>query len=146
MTERFEDPNLFAWTGEEPSGYQCVMGYRLAEWSEGHSLIELAIGDHHRNRVGVVHGGVLASLIDTACGFCGSYTGVPGEQRGVATLSLTTSYTAPARGGKLRVVGTKRGGGSNTFFASAEIFDDAGTLVAFGEGTFRYRTKKVKEY
>jgi acyl-coenzyme A thioesterase PaaI-like protein len=62
------------------------------------------------------------------------------------SFSLTTSFTAPARGGKLRVVGTKRGGGSNTFFASAEIFDEAGTLVAFGEGTFRYRTKRVKEY
>lgn len=146
MSERFEDANLLAWTGEEPSGYQCVMGYRLAEWREGHSVVELEIGENHRNRVGVVHGGVLASLIDTACGFCGSYTGTPGEQRGVATLSLTTSYTAPARSGKLRAIGRMRGGGRNTFFASAEILDDAGTLIAFGEGTFRYRTKKVKEY
>lgn len=142
----FEDPGLLAMTGEGPTGFQRAMAYRLAEWREGEAVLEMEIAEQHRNRVGVVHGGVLAALIDTACGFCGSYTDTPGEQRGVATLSLTTSFTAPARDGVLRTIGKKRGGGRNTFFASAEVFDSQGVMVAFGEGTFRYRTKKTTEY
>jgi uncharacterized protein (TIGR00369 family) len=146
MSDDFEDPNLLAWAGESPSGYQSTMAYRLAEWREGEAVIEMLIGPQHLNRVKVVHGGVLASLIDTACGFCGSYTDTPGEQRGVATLSLTTSFTSPAQNGLLRTIATKRGGGASTFFASAEIYDEAGVMVAFGEGTFRYRKRRIDEY
>jgi uncharacterized protein (TIGR00369 family) len=146
MTDDFEDENLLAWTGEGPSGYQSAMAYRLAEWREGEAVIEMEIRPRHLNRVKVVHGGVLASLIDTACGFCGSYSAVPGEQRGVATLSLTTSFTAPAQKGLLRTIARKRGGGASTFFASAEIYDGAGVMVAFGEGTFRYRKRRIEEY
>ena len=70
----------------------------------------------------------------------------PANSADAAPLSLTTSFTAPAREGVLRTIGKKRGGGRNTFFASAEVFNSEGVLVAFGEGTFRYRTKKTREY
>lgn len=146
MNEDFEDPNLLAWSGEGPSGYQIAMTYRLAEWREGEAVVEMHIQPQHLNRVKVVHGGVLASLIDTACGFCGSYADTPGAQRGVATLSLTTSFTAPAQKGLLRTIARKRGGGASTFFASAEIYDETGVMVAFGEGTFRYRKRRIDEY
>ncbi len=145
MSHDFEDPNLLAWLGEEPTGFQRAMGYRLIEWREGEAVIEMPVGPQHLNRVNVVHGGVLASLIDTACGFSGSYSPVPGEQRGVATLTLTTSYTAPARAGILRTVARRRGGGASTFFSSAEVFDESGVMVAFGDGAFRYRSRRMGE-
>jgi acyl-coenzyme A thioesterase PaaI-like protein len=80
-------------------------------------------------------------LIDTACGFAGTYTAVPGTQPKVSTLTLTTSFVAPATRGPLRVVGTVRGGGQSIFFAQAEIFDPDGKLLAFGEGSFRFHRK-----
>ncbi len=137
--ETFADPILTDIGGERPSGYQKAMGYRLAEWRDGHVVIEMPVGPQHLNRANVVHGGVLASLIDTACGFAGSFAPSPGEQPVVVTLSLAASYVAPGRKGPLRVVGRVRGGGRSVFFASAEIFDGDGVLIAYGDGSFRYK-------
>lgn len=142
----FTDPLLEDLSGEEPSGFQKTMGYRLVVWNAEEATLEMPIEPRHRNRAGVVHGGMLAALIDTACGFVGTFHPVRGEQPGAVTLSLTTSYVAPAREGVLRVTARKRGGGSKTYFASAEIRDGDGTLIAFGEGTFRYRSGRIRDY
>lgn len=137
MSEEFSDDLLAERALETPSGFQRSMRYRLAEWSEGRAVLTMDLGPQHLNRRRVVHGGVLAALIDSACGFSGSYREAPGAQPGVATLTLATNYTAPATEGPLRVVGQRRGGGRRIFFASAEVFDGNGTLVAFGEGSYR---------
>ncbi len=134
----FTDPLLAELGRERPSGYQRTMGYRLAAWREGEAELTMEIGPQHLNRARVVHGGVLASLIDTACGFAGTFAPVPGEQPKVSTLTLTTSFVAPARNGPLRATGRVRGGGRSVFFAAAEIHDADGALVAYGEGSFRY--------
>jgi uncharacterized protein (TIGR00369 family) len=115
----FTDPLLAALGRERPSGYQQAMGYRLAAWREGEAVLVMEIGPQHLNRARVVHGGVLASLIDTACGFAGTFAPVPGEQPKVSTLTLTTSFVAPARerpparhgpGAGRRPLGVLRGG------------------------------------
>jgi uncharacterized protein (TIGR00369 family) len=138
MSQTFLDPVLAQIGGERPSGFQQAMGYRLQEWREGAAILTMEVASQHLNRGEVVHGGVLVSLIDTACGFAGTYAAVPGTQPKVSTLTLSTSFVAPTRQGPLRVVGTVRGGGRSIFFAQAEVFDASGTLVAYGEGSFRY--------
>ncbi len=138
MQDPFTDPVLAEIGGERPSGFQQTMGYRLAEWREGSAVLTMEVASRHLNRAEVVHGGVLVSLIDTACGFAGTYAAVPGTQHKVSTLTLTTSFVAPAKQGVLRAVGTVRGGGKSIFFAQADVFDPEGTLIAFGEGSFRY--------
>jgi uncharacterized protein (TIGR00369 family) len=65
--------------------------------------------------------------------------GAPGETRAAVTLSLTTQFLAPAASGRLTATGRKVGGGRGVFFATAEIRDEAGALIARGEGVFRYR-------
>lgn len=144
--EDFTDPVLEQVSGEAPSGFQRTTGYRLVAWNADEAVLDMPIEERHRNRAGVVHGGMLAALIDTACGFVGTFHPERGEQPGAVTLSLTTSYVAPAREGVLRVSARKRGGGAKTYFAAAEIHDQNGTLVAFGEGTFRYRSGKMRDY
>ena len=39
--------------GEPPTGLQRLMGYHLAEWSDGRAMVELEIGPPHLNRAGV---------------------------------------------------------------------------------------------
>ncbi|RAU21582.1 PaaI family thioesterase [Paramagnetospirillum kuznetsovii] len=126
--------------GEPTSGFQDLLGYHLAEWAEGHAVLELAVERKHCNRAGVVHGGVLATLIDTSCGFSATYCPVPGRVRRVVTLSLTSSFLGQARHGIIRAVGRMRAGGSRIVFCSAEVLDEDGKLIAMGEGSFRYRT------
>ncbi len=126
--------------GEPRSGFQDLLGYHLAEWSEGRAVLELRAEARHCNRAGVVHGGVLATLIDTVCGFSATFCPHPGRVRRVVTLQLTTSFTGQARHGLIRAIGHKKAGGSRIVFCSAEVLDEHGTLIAMGEGTFRYRS------
>ncbi len=144
MTEPFRDDLLAERALEQPSGYQQAMHYRLSEWQDGHAVVVMEIEPQHMNRRGVVHGGVLSSLVDTAGGFAATWSEEPGAHPGAATLTLTTSFVAPATVGPLRAVGTRRGGGRTIAFVAAEIFDGNGTRVAFGEATYRILGAKPK--
>jgi uncharacterized protein (TIGR00369 family) len=86
----------------------------------------------------MLHGGVLTTLVDVACGSCLTWSPAPGQSRRVVTLSLTTTFIGRARHGVIRSIGRKKGGGNRIVFSSAEVLDAEGNLVAMGEGTFRY--------
>ncbi|MCR6631466.1 MAG: PaaI family thioesterase [Magnetospirillum sp.] len=126
--------------GELPSGFQDLLGYRLVEWREDEAVLDLLLDHRHLNRAGVVHGGVLSTLIDTACGFAATWCPFEGRVRRVVTLSLTTSFTGQARHGVIVARARKRAGGSKVVFCAAEVTDADGKLLAMGEGTFRYRS------
>jgi uncharacterized protein (TIGR00369 family) len=122
------------------SGFAQLVGYRLREWREGYAEVELDLGPQHMNLSGAPHGGVLATLIDATCGFAGCYCAVPGHNRRALTLSLDTHFVGRARpGSRLNTVARQTGGGRNIFFATAEVRDQAGALIAQGSGVFRYR-------
>ena len=122
----------------ELSGFAKLIGYRLVRWEPDFAEILLELGPEHHNRGHVAHGGVLATLIDTACGFAGCWA-PKGESRAAVTLSMTTQFLSPGRSGRLIATGRKVGGGRGVFFATAEIRDAGGAVVARGEGVFRYR-------
>lgn len=121
------------------TGFQELMGYRLTDWREDLAILELALGERHLNRSGVIHGGVLMSLLDTACGYAGCFCPEPGRVRRAMTLSLTANFVAQVKGGILTAVGRKRPGGGRIFFCDGEISDEGHTVVAVGVATFRYR-------
>ena len=119
-----------------------VIGYDLPEWSEGRAVVSLTVEKRHINRSGVLHGGVIATLIDTACGFSGCYRPPPQARRRALTLSLHTQFLGPvAVGAQLRAEARRTGGGRQIFFSSCEVRDQDGRLVARGDGTFRYRSE-----
>ncbi|MCC5809512.1 MAG: PaaI family thioesterase [Ectothiorhodospiraceae bacterium] len=120
------------------SGFHEVMGHRVVHWERGHAELELEVLPKHLNRSGVIHGGVLSTLIDAVCGFAGVD---PDDRRGVITLSLSVNFLGQVSDGRLRVVGKRRGGGNRIYFATGEVFDHAGELIAMGEGSFRLRSK-----
>ncbi len=118
-----------------------TIGYRLTAWSENEAEISFEAEVRHMNRSGLLHGGVLATVIDAACGFAGCYEPPPGQGRRALTLSLTTQYLgAVAAGTHLTATATRSGGGRNIFFSSCEVRDAEGRPVATGSGTFKYRS------
>lgn len=128
---------------EMPSGFRTLLGYRLAEWRDGFAIIEIDIDNRHLNRSGVVHGGVYATLIDAAGGYAGCFSGMPGPARRAFTLSLNTNFIGTTRSGILRAIARKTGGGARIFFASIEVVDQVGAVLATGEGTYRLRGEKT---
>ena len=122
------------------AAYGELIGYRLAAWREDYAEIVLDLGPQHLNGHGIPHGGLIMTLLDSACGYAGVYCPVPGNVRHAVTLSLTTQFVAQARGfGRLTAIGRRTGGGRSIFFATGELRDAEGRLIAQASGTFRYR-------
>ncbi len=127
-------------TGEPLYPYQKLLGFNVTEWSEGFARVELEVDpERHGNRYGIPHGGVHATLMDTAAGFAGSWCAHPGRVRRAMTLSLTVNYLGQMRGRKMIAEGRVTGGGRKTYFAAVELTDETGARLASAVATMRYR-------
>lgn len=117
-----------------------LIGYQLSEWSEGRAVVVLTAEERHMNRSGILHGGVLSILIDTACSLAGCYRAPPAPSRRALSLSLHTQFLGRIQAGAhLSAEARVTGGGQQIFFSSCEVRDGEGHLVGRGDGTFRYR-------
>lgn len=123
------------------AGFQRLVGYRVERLEPGSAVIALELGEQHINRGGVTHGGVLATVMDAAMGHAGSYQGEGKPLRPAATLALSTSFLRPVKSGMIRVTARLRHAGRRVFFATAEVADGEGRVIATGQGTFAYRSR-----
>jgi len=125
---------------DDRSAFRDLVGYGPVAWRENYVELALDLDARHRNRSGVAHGGVIATLVDAAGGFAGCWCPEPGRIRRASTLSLNTQFVSVARlGHRLVATGRARPGGKSIFFSTIEIADDEGRIVATGEGVYKYR-------
>lgn len=125
--------------------FNAYIGCRLVDWGKGTSVIELDIEPHHLNSLGIGHGGVLLSLLDSTCGSCGSLLPPPEPRCVSVTVSLSTNFVRPMQGKFLRAQGQMTGGGRGIYFAQASVHDETGQLIATANGAFKRlgaRTRK----
>ncbi len=115
------------------------LGYTLTDWSKDIAVVELPLADHVKNRLDLPHGGVHATLLDTAMGYAGCFTGDPDNAQMALTLSLTVNYLSRPKGNRLIATARRIGGGRSTFFAEGDVCDETGELIASATGVFRYR-------
>jgi uncharacterized protein (TIGR00369 family) len=108
------------------------IGCRLTVIEPGHveAVIDLSI--EHQQQMGLVHGGVTATIADVAAGFAGFTLVGPDEH--TVTAEIKISYFRKGRGSRLRAVGTVIKPGNAMHFCEAVVFcvDDDGneTLIA----------------
>ena len=139
MTDRYGDP-LPNPPPHTAAPYHDHLGLGIAEWRDGYCRMVCDAAAHHANRSGIVHGGLLLSLMDQAAAFAGLYCPVPGRVRRAVTLDLDCRFTGQAvPGRRLAAEGRVVTAGRNVFFARTEIRDETGTLIAYGSSTHRYR-------
>ena len=120
------------------SGFRQLIGYRTKEWREGYGEVELVVGPHHLNTIGIVHGGVYVSLLDVALGHAVAYCTVPGNFRFSTTVSLTTNFLKGAKSGVLTAIGRVEGVEGRMATGSGEVRDDTGELCAVAQASFLY--------
>jgi uncharacterized protein (TIGR00369 family) len=126
--------------GKDLPGFHNLLGYRQVSWEENEAVIELALKPEHLNLGGVIHGGVMTSLLDIVLAEAGTYCPYPGRMRKAITLTLTTTFTGQCSRGVITVTGHKRAGGTRIFNSTGEVRDDQGNLLAIAESTFRIRS------
>ena len=121
-------------------GFADLLGYRLGAWRQDYAEVLLEVGARHMNRSGVLHGGVVSALLDTALGYAGTYSDLPGVTRRAFTLALNCHFVGTAEIGQtLTAIGRRTGGGRRIYFCTGEVHDQDGRLVGQGDGVFRYR-------
>ena len=116
-----------------------LLGLEVVEWEDGFCRITMRVRPAFLNRSGVLHGGIVSTLLDTAVGYAATWCRKPGHVRWVVSVTLTTHFTGQVREGTLTTIGRKRGGGRKIVMVSAEVLDEAGNLIGFGDGVVRYR-------
>src|SRR5215470_13692391 len=99
----------------------ATVGFRLAEVERGRVVLVGEVGEHLYNPIGVVHGGVAATLLDSACGSA-VHTTLPAGAS-YTTLDLSVRYLRPATTdmGTIRAIGTVINRGRRTALAEAEL-------------------------
>jgi uncharacterized protein (TIGR00369 family) len=125
---------------ERSRAYALVPFTRLLgarrEFSEGgRARLVLDPRPELENMLGAVHGGVLATLLDVAMASA-AVSRIDFTMTAV-TLAMHTSFLQPGRG-QLTADGEVLGIDDGVAACRARIVDDAGRLIAHGQGSFRY--------
>src|SRR3982751_2017544 len=117
-TVSWEDPRSLAEAGRGLSGLEylqrivagelprppisALMNFGLTELGEGHAVFTAEPAEYHYNPIGVVHGGLAATLLDSAMG-CAVHSTLPAGA-GYTTLEIKVNFVRPltAETGRVR--------------------------------------------
>jgi len=122
----------------DETGTQRLVGYTLdVGRPDGRARCRLVVHDRHTNRHGVLHGGIAAMLLDSACGATASLTVDDSGRRPFLTISLNIDFVGAGRLGGVTATGHVVGGGRSLLFVAAELVHDDGTLIATASGVFK---------
>lgn len=122
------------------SAFHSWMGMELVEATPGRVEVALEAEGHHLNLQGLLHGGVIATLADTATGLA-VRSMVPAGRRHV-TIQLDVHYLLPGRPGRITAVGTTVRVGSQIAYAEADVRDGADRLLARATATVAVMTDR----
>ncbi len=113
----------------------ATLGFDLADYGDGHIEISCAPAEFQYNPYGTLHGGLAATLLDSATG-CAVHTRLPAGT-GYATLTLNVSYLRPItlETGPLRCIGSVSSMGSRVAVAQAELLDSQDRKLAQATAT-----------
>ena len=119
------------------SPFSAHIGVELEELREGYARLSLVLEPHHTNPNGVMHGGVITTMMDSAMGAAlGSLRGTEASHSPHSTVEMNASFLAGARpGDKIVVEGRVLRLGKSIAFGEAEA-RRGDELIAKGRLTF----------
>jgi uncharacterized protein (TIGR00369 family) len=150
-TLTWEDPRTLLSAVRTLSGLECLrrviagelpappmaqlMNIRLVEAAPGHAVFEGVPEEYHYNPLGTVHGGMAATLLDSAMGCC-VHTCLEAGDR-YTTLEIKVSYlkAITLETGPVRAISTLIHIGRTTALAEARVVDKDDIVHAHGTST-----------
>ncbi len=117
-----------------------LLGIEIVEAYPGYALVELAIGEKHKNGINIVQGSVIFTLADyafaVACNADGSTT---------VGLNASISYFNAPKGAYIRAEAKEESKQKKICGYKVEIKDEDGTLIASFSGLgYRKRTQEAE--
>ena len=120
--------------GKARTPFDELLGVRCLARESARAVYELTVGPAHLNRRGVAHGGVVASLLDTALG--AAVVSAITKEEWCGTLQISVQFREPVRPGRVTAEGRMVRRGRTAAFAEGELRDDAGTTLATAHGVW----------
>jgi len=133
----------------ERSPFNRLLGFRLDHVEAGKGQISFIakpelIGNFHE---GILHGGVISAVIDTAGGLAACASALAGikdlrpeeaahKMARMGTIDLRVDYLRPGKGTEFRCVGTVMRRGRKLAVTRMELFNQDDTLIAVGTAAY----------
>lgn len=114
--------------------YAKFLGLELGDVANGQVSVHLRVRDELLQNQGVVHGGAVASLIDTAAAFA-VLSQIDVTER-VTTTDLTIHYLRPVTTGRMTATARIVRGGRRLFVLSVDVTNEADALLATAVTTY----------
>jgi uncharacterized protein (TIGR00369 family) len=121
---------------ETSANFPRLVGMEFGEVAPGRAVFHLDLRDEHMNGAGALHGGVHATLMDSAMAVALIALGLR-----VSTTQMTVHYLAPVTGTRITCTAQLTHRTRRTALAEARIHD-GGTLLAIGTGSFHIVEEK----
>ena len=118
-----------------PPPAAVLLGLQLDEVEQGRTVFSMLADEVHENPMGTMHGGIVATLVDTAMG-CALSSRLPADA-GFTTLELKTNYVRAITQatGRVYAEGTVVHSGGRVATTEARVHDSNGTLYAHATST-----------
>ena len=151
LTIRWKDPRVFNEAGQGLSGLEFLqkvvagelprppiadlMNFDLVEVSDGFAVFTVEPAEYHYNPIGVVHGGLAATLLDSAMGCAIHSTLPPGVVYTTLEVKVNFVRALTMQTGLVRGEAKVIHAGARTATAEARLIDASGKLYAHGTTT-----------
>jgi len=114
--------------------FLALLGVEVESVGPGTATLLLPVRDEHKRNDGIIHGGAIASVIDSAFAFAIIPLLAEGER--TVTVDLTIHYLRPVSGGVAKAVARVVRAGRRVITVSAELFDENEKLTATALSTY----------
>ncbi len=115
------------------SPYYRLLGMEVLELGEGKSKLRIKVRHDHHNLYGILHGGVIASLLDSTCTIALASLLRAGEA--AVTVDQRINYISNVSQGEIYGEGRAIHRGRYTGVSQGEVRDQEGKLIAVGMAT-----------
>jgi acyl-CoA thioesterase len=117
-----------------------LIGMEIKRKEEG-ILVEMKVEEKHLQALGMVHGGAIASILDSAIGL-NINKELIGKGKLAITSQLNVHYLKPVSGGKIIAKARPLFIGSKVAVGYGELKDEKGETVAVATSTFYITTRR----
>jgi uncharacterized protein (TIGR00369 family) len=112
-----------------------LLDIKLESLGPGEAEMSMVVQQKHLQTMGIAHGGVIASILDSVTWWAGFAAQDPERRGRMISVDLKLNYLSALKQGRAVARGKCKKSGSRLYYVVGEIFDETGRLVADGSST-----------